>query len=58
MLLDTIPGVGGLLALTIAVEIGEIGRFPTVERLAIHSADVGSIKQGSFGWARVGGAAP
>src|SRR5437879_4963380 len=27
VLLDTIPGVAGLLALTIAVEIGEIGRF-------------------------------
>jgi transposase len=28
VLLDTIPGVAELLALTIAVEVGEIGRFP------------------------------
>jgi transposase len=30
---ETIPGVGELLALTIAVEIGEIGRFASPERL-------------------------
>src|SRR6266511_2535688 len=33
LLLDTIPGVGELLALTIAVEIGEISRFANPEKL-------------------------
>ena len=33
VLLDTIPGVGELLALTIAVEIGEISRFAAPEKL-------------------------
>src|SRR5438046_742833 len=33
VLLDTIPGVAELLALTIAVEIGEIGRFAGPEKL-------------------------
>jgi transposase len=32
-LLDTIPGVAELLALTIAVEIGDIGRFPRPAQL-------------------------
>src|SRR6266511_3201397 len=32
-LLDTIPGVAELLALTIAVEIGEISRFASPEKL-------------------------
>ena len=33
LLLDTIPGVGELLALTIAAEIGEISRFASPEKL-------------------------
>ena len=33
LLLDTIPGVGELLALTIAAEIGEVHRFSSPERL-------------------------
>jgi transposase len=33
VLLDTIPGVAELLALTIAVEIGEVSRFASPERL-------------------------
>src|SRR5439155_23297917 len=33
VLLDTIPGVAELLALTIAVEVGEIGRFAGPEKL-------------------------
>jgi transposase len=32
VLLDTIPGVAELLALTIAVEVGEISRFARPER--------------------------
>ena len=33
VLLDTIPGVAELLALTIAVEIGEVSRFASPEKL-------------------------
>ncbi len=33
VLLDTIPGIAELLALTIAVEIGEVSRFASPERL-------------------------
>ena len=33
LLLDTIPGLGELLALTIAVEVGEISRFARPEKL-------------------------
>jgi transposase len=33
LLLDTIPGVAELLALTIAVEVGDISRFPRPEQL-------------------------
>jgi transposase len=33
VLLDTIPGVAELLALTIAVEVGEITRFATPQKL-------------------------
>ncbi len=33
----TLPGVGVILAATIALEIGEISRFPTAERLASYA---------------------
>lgn len=36
-LLRTIPGIGSLLALTVAVEIGEIARFPTAAKLVGYS---------------------
>jgi transposase len=35
--LETLPGVGVILAATIALEIGEIGRFASAERLASYS---------------------
>ena len=35
--LETMPGVGVILAATIALEIGEIGRFLSAERLASYS---------------------
>lgn len=35
--LETVPGVGVILAATIALEIGEIGRFLSAERLASYS---------------------
>jgi transposase len=37
VLLDTIPGVAELLALTIAVEIGEIGRFSNPQKLVSYA---------------------
>ena len=37
VLLDTIPGVGELLALTIAVEVGEISRFASPEKLVSYA---------------------
>ncbi len=36
-LLRTIPGIGSLLALTVAVEIGEISRFPSATKLVGYS---------------------
>ena len=36
-LLVTIPGVGDLLGLTIASEIGEISRFPSARKLVGYS---------------------
>lgn len=36
-LLQTMPGVGVILAATMALEIGEIGRFASAERLASYS---------------------
>src|SRR5215218_5278212 len=36
VLLDTIPGVAELLALTMAVEVGEVSRFATPARLVSH----------------------
>lgn len=36
-LLETMPGVGVILAATIALEIGDIGRFVSAERLASYS---------------------
>jgi transposase len=45
VLLDTIPGVAELLALTIAVEIGEIGRFPRPERLVSYGRLAPRVRQ-------------
>jgi len=38
--LETLPGVGIILSATIALEIGEIGRFLSAERLASYSGTV------------------
>jgi len=38
--LETLPGVGVILSATIALEIGEIGRFLSAERLASYSGTV------------------
>ncbi len=38
--LETLPGVGVILSATIALEIGEVGRFLSAERLASYSGTV------------------
>ncbi|HWX77879.1 MAG TPA: transposase [Candidatus Acidoferrales bacterium] len=43
-LLKTTPGIGHILALTIMVETGDIGRFPTVGDYASYCRCVGSKK--------------
>src|SRR5881397_2561754 len=69
VLLDTIPGVAELLALTIAVEIGEIGRFASPEKLVsygrlaprVHQSGQARLRSGPLsksgsrllGWAAV-----
>jgi transposase len=50
-LLVTIPGVGELLALTIAAEIGEISRFPNARKLIGYAGLAPTIKQsGQSSW--------
>ena len=49
MLLDTIPGVAELLALTIAVEIGEIGRFASPEKLVSYGRLAPRVRQSGEG---------
>lgn len=39
-LLDSLPGVGPILAITIALEVGDIARFPDSEHLASYSGTV------------------
>ena len=43
-LIKTMPGVGLILAAVIALEIGDIGRFASAERLASYSGTVPRIK--------------
>jgi transposase len=45
VLLDTIPGVAELVALTIAVEIGEISRFASPERLVSYGRLAPRVRQ-------------
>jgi transposase len=42
--LKTVPGIGEILALTIMLETGDIGRFPTVGNYASYCRCVGSQK--------------
>jgi len=44
-LLMTIPGVGPILATVIAMEVGQIDRFPRAENLASYAGTVPRIKQ-------------
>ena len=43
-LLNTIPGVGDILSVVIALEIGEVDRFGRAEQLASYSGTVPRIK--------------
>ena len=45
MLLRTIPGVGWLLGLTFAAEIGDISRFPSAGKLVGYSGLVPRVRQ-------------
>src|SRR5437763_5849838 len=49
VLLDTIPGVAELLALTIAVEIGEIDRFTRPEKLVSYGRLAPRVRQSGEG---------
>jgi transposase len=54
VLLDTIPGVGELLALTIAVEIGEVSRFANPQKLVSYGRLAPRVHQSGDGRARSG----
>lgn len=56
-LLMTIPGVGSVLAVVIAMEVGEVERFPRAESLANYAGTVPRIKQ-SGGRVRFGKVRP
>ena len=45
VLLETIPGIGPLLGLTIATEIGDIARFPSARKLIGYAGLAPKIKQ-------------
>jgi len=44
-LLKTLPGVGSILAIAIAIEIGQIDRFPSAQNLASYAGTVPRIKE-------------
>jgi transposase len=54
VLLDTIPGVAELLALTIAVEVGEISRFAGPEKLVSYGRLAPRVHQSGDGRPRSG----
>jgi transposase len=54
VLLDTIPGVAELLALTIAVEIGQISRFASPEKLVSYGRLAPRVHQSGQGRPRSG----
>jgi len=45
VLLETIPGIGPLLGLTIGTEIGDIARFPSARKLIGYAGLAPTIKQ-------------
>jgi transposase len=54
LLLDTIPGVGALLALTIAVEIDEVSRFAGPQKLVSYARLAPRVRQSGEGRPRSG----
>jgi transposase len=54
VLLDTIPGIAELLALTIAVEIGDISRFATPAKLVSYARLAPRVHQSGQGRPRSG----
>jgi transposase len=54
VLLDTIPGVGELLALTIAVEVGEVSRFAGPEKLVSYGRLAPRVRQSGESRSRSG----
>jgi len=54
VLLDTIPGVAELLALTIAVEIGEVSRFASPQKLVSYARLAPRVRQSGEGRPRSG----
>jgi transposase len=56
-LLMTLPGIGPVLAITIALEVGDIGRFPDNEHLASYSGTVPRVSS-SGGKTRFGKTRP
>jgi transposase len=52
-LLQTLPGVGATLAVVIALEVGEVARFPTAEKLAGYAGTTPRVR-GSGGKVRHG----
>ena len=56
-LLKSLPGVGPVLAITIALEVGDIGRFPDNEHLASYSGTVPRVSS-SGGKTRFGKTRP
>lgn len=51
--LETLPGIGVILAATIALEVGEVGRFPSAEHLASYAGTTPRV-QASGGHVRYG----
>lgn len=56
-LLMSLPGVGPVLAITIALEVGEVGRFPDAQHLASYSGTVPRVNS-SGGKTRFGRTRP
>lgn len=56
-LLTTLPGVGPILAIVIALEVGDVERFPRAEKLASYAGTVPRVKE-SGGKVRYGKVRP
>jgi transposase len=54
-LLETIPGVGHVVAMTIKAEVGDVGRFRSADGLASYAGLVPAVRQSGEGKAHVGG---